>query len=144
MVVGILVLVHIHLSQATRSSTGEITHGGQLSVLSLSVGDCVSYTPGAKHLHSVTAVPCNQALNAQVFAKFNLSGDDTYPGDAAVTRVGADGCNLRLGILDKSKVADSMTIYFLLPKQQNWLDGDQAVTCWIVDTTANITSSALK
>jgi Septum formation len=148
--VGILILVHIHLSQATRSPSGEITHGGQLSVLSLSVGDCFSYTPGAKDVHSVPAVPCNQAHNAQVFAKFNLSGYDaysgpiSYPGDAAVTRLGADGCNLRLGALDKSKITDSMTIYYLSPKQQNWLDGNLAVTCWIVDTTANVTSSVLK
>lgn len=149
-VVGILILVHIHLSQATRSPTGEITHGGQLSVSSLSVGDCFSYTPGAELFRSVPAVPCNQAHDAQVFAKFNLSGYDAYsgpipyPGAAAVARLGADGCNLRLGALDKSKITDSMTIYYVSPKQQDWIDGNLAVTCWVVDTTANITSSVLK
>jgi Domain of unknown function (DUF4190) len=143
-VAGILVLVLVHLSSATRSPTGEITHGGHLSVFSLSVGDCFDNPPGATHLGSVAAIPCNQAHNAQVFAKFNLSGSIlSYPGNAAVTRLATNGCNARLGVLEKSKITDSMTIRFLVPLQETWLADKHAVTCMIVNSAANITSSVL-
>jgi hypothetical protein len=143
-VAGILVLVLVNLSSATRSPTGEITHGGHLSVFSLSVGDCFNNPPGATHLGSVAAIPCSQAHNAQVFAKFNLSGSIlSYPGNAAVTRLATNGCNARLGVLDKSKITDSMTIRFLVPLQETWLADKHAVTCMIVNSAANITSSVL-
>ncbi len=142
--VGILVLVFASLGHATRSPAGAITHGGKLSVFSLSVGDCFNNPTGATNLNSVSAIPCNQAHNAQVFAKFNLSGSIlSYPGDAAVTRLATNGCNARLGALDKSKVTDSMTIRFLVPQRQSWLDGKHAVTCMIVNSASNITSSVL-
>ena len=50
--------------------------------------------PGATSLTSVTAIPCSQAHNAQIYAKFNLSGSDfSYPGTPAVTRLATSGCN---------------------------------------------------
>jgi hypothetical protein len=92
----------------------------------------------------VTAIPCGQAHNAQIYAKFNLSGSIlSYPGSTALTRLATSGCNARVGILDKSKITDSMTIRFLFPLAKSWLDGHRTVTCMIANPTANVTSSLL-
>lgn len=145
-IVGIIiVLVVVNLTSATRSpTTGEITHSGHLSAFSLAVGDCFNNPPGASSLILVTAIPCNQAHNAQIFAKFNLSGSIlSYPGNTALARLATNGCNARVGILDKPKITDSMTIRFLFPLQKSWLAGQRTVSCMIANPTANITSSVL-
>jgi hypothetical protein len=130
---------------ATRSpATGGVTHAGSLNVFSLAVGDCFNNPPGATSLTTVTAIPCSQAHNAQIYAKFDVSGSIvSYPGDAALTRIASNGCNARVGILDKSKITNSMTIRFLFPLSASWLDGQRTVACMIANPTANITTSLL-
>lgn len=134
-----------NLGSATRSpTTSKITHSGSLSVFSLAVGDCFNNPPGATSLTSVTATPCSQAHNAQIYAKFNLSGSIlSYPGTPALTRLATSGCNARIGSLDKSKITNSMTIRFLFPLADSWLDGQRTVACMISNPAANITSSVL-
>lgn len=141
----VVVIVLFNLTNATRSpATGEITHSGRLSAFSLAVGDCFNNPPGATSLTSVTAIPCGQAHNAQIYAKFSLSGSIlSYPGNAAVIRLATSGCNARVGILDKSKITNSMTIRFLFPSLTSWLDGRRTVACMIVDPTADISSTLL-
>jgi hypothetical protein len=130
---------------ATRSSTiGQITHSGSLSVFSLAVGDCFNNPVGATSVASVTVIPCNQAHNAQIYAKVTLAGSDrSYPGTAVVTRLAAGACNARTGSLDKSKVTNSMTLRILFPEAYSWLNGERTVACVITNPTANLTSSLL-
>ena len=144
-VVLVVVIVVASQGTATRSpATGGVTHAGSLNVFSLAVGDCFNNPPGATSLTTVTAIPCSQAHNAQIYAKFDVSGSVvSYPGDAALTRIASNGCNARVGILDKSKITNSMTIRFLFPLSASWLDGQRTVACMIANPTANITSSLL-
>ena len=144
-VVVVIVVVLVNLSNATRSpATGKIMHSGNLKVFSLAVGDCFNNPPGATSLTSVTAIPCSQAHNAQIYAKFSLSGSIlSYPGNTALTRIATNGCNSRAGVLDKSKITNSMTIRLLFPLAESWLDGQRTVTCMIANPTANVTSSLL-
>ena len=139
------ILVIGYLSSATRSpATGQITHSGSLSVFSLAVGDCFNNPVGATSVASVTAIPCNQAHSAQVYAEFNLAGSDqSYPGTAAVTRLASSACKARTGSLDKSKVTNSMTLRILYPEADSWLNGKRTVACVITNPTANLTSSLL-
>jgi hypothetical protein len=134
-----------NLGSATRSpATGKITHSGSLSALSLRVGDCFDNPPGATSITSVTAVPCSQPHNAQIYAKFDLSGSIlSYPGMPALTRLATSGCNARVGSLDKSEITNSMRLRFLYPEADSWLDGNRTVACMIANTAANITSSLL-
>jgi hypothetical protein len=134
-----------NLGNATRSpTTGKITHSGSLGVFSLAVGDCFNNPPGATSLTTVTAIPCTQAHNAQIYAKFSLSGSIlNYPGTSALTRLATSGCNARVGSLDKSEITNSMMIRFLYPLAQSWLDGNRTVACMIANPVANITSSLL-
>jgi hypothetical protein len=135
-----------NLGNATRSpATGAITHGGSLSVFSLAVGDCFNNPPGATSLTSVTAIPCTSAHNAQIYAKFNLSGSMvSYPGDTTLTRDATNGCNARISILDKSKITNSMTIRFLFPQADSWIAGQRTVTCMVANSAENLKSSVLK
>jgi Domain of unknown function (DUF4190)/Septum formation len=141
----VVALVFGYVGSATRSpTTGQITHSGSLSVFSLAVGDCFNNPVGARSVASVTAIPCNQAHSAQVYAEFNLAGSDqSYPGTAAVTRLASSACKTRTGSLDKSKVTNSMTLRILYPEADSWLNGERTVACLITNPTANLTSSLL-
>jgi hypothetical protein len=131
------------LGQASRSSsTGKITHTGQLSVFSLAVGDCFDNPANESTVTTVTAIPCNQAHNAQIYAKFNLTGSDlNFPGTSTVNRLASVGCNARTGSVNKSAAPSSVTIRLLFPEQGAWLNGQRTVSCMIVDSTPDLTSS---
>ena len=141
----ILIVVVANLNGASRSSsTGKITHSGNLSVFSLAVGDCFNSPADTQDVASVTAEPCNQPHSAQIYAKFNLAGSNfSYPGTAAVTRLAASGCTARTGNIDRSKATNAMTVRFLFPDQNAWLGGRRTVACMIVNPTANLTYSLL-
>jgi uncharacterized protein DUF4190/putative regulator of septum formation len=141
----VVTVVTGYLGSATRSpTTGQITHRESLNVFSLAVGDCFNNPVSATSVVSVTAIPCNQAHNAQIYAKFNLAGSDqSYPGTAVVTRLASSACNARSGSLDKSKVTNAMTLRILFPEPASWLNGERTVACMITNPTANLTSSLL-
>jgi uncharacterized membrane protein YhaH (DUF805 family) len=144
-VLFVVIAVVGNLGNATRSpTTGAITHSGNLSVFSLAVGDCFNNPPGATSLTTVTAIPCTQAHNAQIYAKFDVSGSIVnYPGTASLTRTATRGCNNRVSSLDKSMITDSMQIRFLYPLADSWLDGNRTISCMIANPVSNITSSLL-
>jgi len=129
--------------QASRSAnSGQITHSGKLSVFSLAVGDCFNNPAGASSVTTVTAIPCNQAHNAQIYAKFNLTGSDlSYPGTSKVTKLAAAGCNSRTSAINKSAAPSTTTIRLLFPEQNAWVNGRRTVACMIVNPSADITSS---
>jgi hypothetical protein len=141
----IIGIIGANLGQATRSpSSGHITHTGSLSVFSLAVGDCFDNPVGASIVSTVTALPCTSPHNAQIFAKFNLTGSDfNYPGTNTVTRLATQGCNSRIGSVNKSQTTSSMSVRFLFPEEDAWIGGRRTVSCMIVNSKANLTSSLL-
>ncbi len=144
-VIIIIAVVVANAGKATRSpATGQITHSGRLNVFSLTVGDCFDNPAGAQTVNTVTAIPCNKPHNAQIFAKFKLTGSDlSYPGSATVTRLATNGCNARIGSVDKSMTTSAMTIRLLFPEESAWITGQRTVSCMILNPTANLTSSLL-
>jgi hypothetical protein len=144
--VAVLVAVSVTSNNtATRqSSTGQITHSGGLDVFALATGDCFDNPKDTQDIESVTAIPCTQAHDSQVFAKFDLSGDDdSYPASDALNKMADAGCNSRTAGIDKSKTTANMTIRVLFPEQDAWADGQRTVSCLIVNPTPTITSSLL-
>src|SRR5262249_14014153 len=119
---------------------------GQVDIFSLRVGDCFQNPPAAQTaagVTQVTAVPCTTPHNAQVFAQFNAT-DATYPGRQALALESEHGCRAREAAnLDMSKVTSTMTLHFLFPEQQSWTDGHRTLTCLLVDSTNDLTSSLL-
>jgi hypothetical protein len=145
--VAIFVIVGVtNNSTATRqSSTGQITHRGDLGVFALATGDCFDNPTDTQDIESVTAIPCTQAHDSQVFAKFNLSGDDdAYPASGALNKMADNGCNARTGSIDKAKTTADMDIRVLFPEQDAWADGQRTVSCLIVNSAPTVTSSLLK
>jgi hypothetical protein len=140
-----LAVMGANTSTATRSSTtGIITHSGRINVFSLKIGDCFDNPAGAKTVHSVTAIPCDQPHNAQIYAKFKLSGSDlSYPGAAGVARMARSGCNARTGSVNKSMTTSAMSIRIFLPAELAWITGQRTVSCMIVNPKADLTSSLL-
>jgi hypothetical protein len=126
-------------NQATRAPNGQISKSGSLSVFSLSVGDCFDNPASQQDISSVTAVPCTAPHDAQVFAKFGLSGSNSiYPTN--LTQMASNGCNAQENHLNESLVTDSMAIRFIYPVLHAWEIGQRTVTCLIV-TPANVSTS---
>jgi hypothetical protein len=144
-ILATLAVIGANTGTATRSAiTGIITHRGRINVFSLKIGDCFDNPAGAKTVHTVTAIPCDQPHSAQIYAKFKLSGSDlSYPGTAAVTQLARSGCNARIGSVNKSLTNSAMSVRIFLPAEVAWITGQRTVSCMIVNPKADITSSLL-
>ena len=144
-VVVVVVIVAANAGKATRSATtGVITHRGHINAFSLRVGDCFDNPAGAQTVNTVTAIPCDQPHNAQIYAKFKLTGSDlSYPGAAAVAERARNGCNTRIGSVNKSMTTSAMTVRILLPDKTSWDAGQRTVSCMVVNPTATLTTSLL-
>jgi hypothetical protein len=144
-VVAIVIAVTV-ASQARRSAAGTVSRSGQVDVFSLQVGDCFQNPPAiqtALGVTSVTAVPCTTPHNAQIFAQLNAT-DPAYPGSQALLDETAHGCQAReAASLDKSKITNTMTLHFLFPEPDSWTNGRRTLTCFVLDSTQDLTSSLL-
>jgi len=148
-IVGIVAVVAINAAGAAHrsASSGQITSKGSLSVFSLHVGDCFQNPTAGQAgagVTEVSAVPCTIAHNAQVFAQLPVTGS-SYPGKGALLGQATSGCRAHVAAgLDASKITSTMTLHFIFPLPQSWSDGHRTITCLIVDSTADLTSSLLK
>jgi hypothetical protein len=148
-VVGLVaVLVVIAQTASQRSPvTGQITKNGHLDVLSLRAGDCFQHPGGttpATSLTQVTAVSCTTPHNAQVIAMLPVSGS-AYPGEPAFRALAVPGCQAALKAeVDQSKLTSTAVLHFFYPLQQSWDDGEHSISCIVVDSSADLTSSLIK
>lgn len=137
----IIVVVNSFPGSATRGANGQISQSGKLNVFSLAVGDCFDNPTSQQDIASVSAVPCSQPHNAQVFATFDLpGGDSNYPSN--LTQLASNGCNAKQDRLNQALVTDSMSIRFIYPVLHAWQSGERTVNCLVV-TPANVSSSLL-
>jgi Domain of unknown function (DUF4190)/Septum formation len=147
--VGIAVVLTVtSLTTAQRSATtGQITKNGHLSVFSLRVGDCFQNPTGsqaASPLTQITAVPCASPHNAQVMAQLPVRGS-AYPGRAAFRAQAVPGCTASIAaVVDRSKLTATMQLIWIYPQPQSWADGQKTISCLIVDSSQDLTSSLLK
>jgi len=148
-VVGIVALLVVNAETASQRSatTGQITESGHLSVFSLRAGDCFQNPSGsqpAQGLTQVTAVPCVNPHNAQVIAQLPVPGS-AYPGQAAFSAQATPGCKTSAAaVVDRSKLTATMNLIFVYPEPQAWTDGHRTISCLIVDSSEDLTSSLLK
>jgi hypothetical protein len=144
-IIIILAVIAANTGKAARSSaTGLITRSGRINVFSLNVADCFDNPAGARTVNVVTAIPCDQPHNAQIYAKFKLTGSGSgYPGAATVARLARSGCDARIGSLNKSMTNSAMSIRIFLPEEAAWLGGRRTVSCMVVSPKDDLTSSLL-
>lgn len=142
------VLVIGSVTAAKRSpATGQITKNGHLSVFSLRAGDCFQNPSGNQPdpgLAQVAAVPCASSHNAQVIALLPVRGS-AYPGRAAFRAQALPGCSASIAaVVDRSKLTATMKLLWIYPLPQSWADGQRSISCLIVDSSRDLTSSLLK
>ena len=144
-VILVAAIVAVNTGKATRSAaTGVITHRGHINAFSLRIGDCFDNPARAQSVNTVIAIPCDQPHNAQIYAKFKLTGSDfSYPGAAVVAGMARSGCNARMGSVDKSMTTSAMTVRILLPEKTSWVAGQRTVSCMVANPTATLTTSLL-
>jgi len=129
-------------TSAHRSASGQITHGGALGIFSLRVGDCLQNPSTARGIANVTALPCSTPHDAQVFAIFGAGS--SYPGRSALISLARDGCHARAASLDKSKLTTTMSLREFFPEPAAWANGHHTITCLVIDSTPDLTSSLLQ
>lgn len=148
-VAGIAAVLVVNAQTASQRSaaTGQITKNGHLDVLSLRAGDCFQNPSGASpgdSVTQVTAVSCTTPHDAQVIALLPVPGS-AYPGKAAFTAQGSRGCDAAVKTdLDPSKLTSTMNLLWLYPLEQAWIDGQHSISCFVVDSSADLTSSLMK
>jgi hypothetical protein len=148
-VVGIAAALVVNAETASQRSaaTGQITKNGHLGVFSLRAGDCFQNPSGSQpalRLTQVTAVPCVNPHNAQVTAQLPVPGS-AYPGQAAFRAQALPGCRTSTAaVVDRSKLTATMSLIWIYPEAQAWADGHRTISCLIVDSSDDLTSSLLK
>jgi hypothetical protein len=142
-----VLVVKAETASQRSAATGQITKNGHLDVLSLRAGDCFQHPSGtapAGTLTQVTAVSCATPHNAQVIALLPVPGSD-YPGEPAIRAQAVPGCNAALQTkVDQSKVTSTMVLHFFYPLEDSWLEGQHSVSCFVIDSSADLTSSLMK
>jgi hypothetical protein len=119
---------------STRDDSGSIVEGGDVGVLALEIGDCFDVPSSAiseepVEVASVGAIPCTDAHDNQVAAKFNLTGSD-WPGVETVQMDSALGCVDRFeGITGEAYETSALDIFPIYPTEQSWEAGDREVIC---------------
>ena len=83
---------------SNRDESGNITEGGDVGVFSLEVGDCFDQPTDNSSITQVAAVPCTDAHDNEVYAKFNIEGGDDapFPGTDAVSQEAQTKCTGQL------------------------------------------------
>ena len=132
-------------AQQPGSSAG---HGTlSTNVFSLRPGQCFQNPPASQTVLGVTyvtVVPCSAPHNAQAFAQFTATGTG-YPGVASLQRQADTGCHARIQKnVQTSKIKNSMSLHYLYPLQTSWASGHKMITCLIVNSKPNMTTSLLR
>jgi hypothetical protein len=116
---------------ASRSSTGEITRGGDLTANDLRVGDCFDLKdPAAETIGDVTARPCTDEHEFEMFYVDSMPAGGTYPEEVVFTNFIRDKCTPAFTTYIGRAYADSeLDYYWLAPTSEAWADGDRIIEC---------------
>ena len=116
-----------------RDDTSRDGATGEVAFDDVRQGDCTAEIPEGVTL-TVRVLPCSEPHEGEVYATFELSGDD-YPGQREVERFALGGCQ-REAIA--ALPPDDETLYdlvYLAPSEQTWERGDRTVSCVLSDPT---------
>ncbi|HUL24194.1 MAG TPA: septum formation family protein [Streptosporangiaceae bacterium] len=109
------------------------------AVFRLRTGECVSYGPGG--ISSPTVVPCSQPHDAEIYARFGLTGQ-RWPGTTAIGTLARQGCTARLGSYLNPELATTVLAEsYVFPDQGAWNAGERTIICEIRGTAGKLTGS---
>jgi hypothetical protein len=134
-------------SSANQPSSSASPGSLSTNVFALHPGQCFQNPPASQTelgVTYVTVLPCTKPHNAQAFVQFAVKGT-SWPGADAVKRQADSGCHDRIdGNVDASKIKSSMSLRYLYPLESSWAGGHRTITCLIVNSTPDLTTSLLK
>ncbi len=108
------------------------------AVFALRPGECLdSGTSGL----SFTLLACSKPHDAEVFARFALTGS-SWPGSTAVQQEAGNGCADRLGgYLNPQLASAGLAQEYIYPDQSAWHAGERTVVCEVRSPTGPLTGS---
>jgi len=116
---------------AERNDEGEIATAGALDAFAMRVGDCYDdQVFFSDQVTDVPAVPCDEPHDNEVYAIFDLTGDQ-FPGDETASTLADDGCMDRFEAYVGETYEESvLAITHLVPSEGSWEQiGDREVVC---------------
>lgn len=127
-------------SDAERDEEGKVQTAGDLSVYELRTGDCFNggervaeETGRERTVNQVTAVPCDQAHDNEVFAVFDhpAAKDAPFPGEEAVNKVAQDGCLGRFeAYVGRTYDGSDLKVAVIAPGEKSWKEeDDRTIAC---------------
>jgi hypothetical protein len=128
LVVATVAITFVVSNLVERDADGRITKGGYLNEIDLLPGDCLN--DPTEDAVVLSAVPCDEPHDTEVFARFELKGDG-YPGGDSVRRRATAGCAHRLVLYaprEYEALIDGVT--YFSPDRIDWAIGDHDVTCF--------------
>lgn len=118
---------------ADRSSTGEIVDPGNLTVDELRLGDCFDLKSEATEFADVTARPCSDAHEYEVFWSSSMR-DGGYPSEAAFASYFEAHCYDAFEDYVGVAYPDTpLDIYWLVPNKNGWSMGQRYMHCAVFD-----------
>jgi hypothetical protein len=127
-------------------AAGHAHQARPVAVLSLGAGACfrapAGSTPAAAARY-VLPVPCTQRHAGQVIVTFPVPGQ-RYPAATSLARQARQNCPAAMaGKVNAALVTATMFARYVYPDPQSWAAGYRTITCLMVDSSADMTSSLL-
>ncbi|WEO77389.1 septum formation family protein [Cryobacterium sp. SO2] len=131
---------------ARDADTQEISEAGEADVFSLAVGDCFN-DQDAEEIDSVQAIPCSEAHDYEAYFAFDVSAEETYPGDEVISQAAEDGCVAEFPtFVGMSYEESTLDFNYLSPTEGSWENGDHEILCIVMGpekTTGSLAGVAL-
>lgn len=133
------------ITNASRSSTGDITKSGDMTSNDLRVGDCWDMKdPSADTIDNVTARPCGEAHEYEVFFIGSLTGNDYPTEDQFSTYVKNNCVSAFTTYVGRAYADSSLDISWLYPESKGWAIGDRTVECSAYDPNNSQLTASVK
>lgn len=136
-------------TNVSRDGDGTVTSRGTVMTTALRVGDCYNSKAEVPEselvvVGTVELVPCAESHGWEAFHDFELE-DGPWPGDTEVARLAEGGCVEAFSdFTGESYQESSLEVYFFLPIEESWAEGDRTVLCNVgagVPTTGSLKGS---
>ena len=117
---------------ARDAETQQISEAGEADVFTLAVGDCFN-DQDAEEIDSVQAIPCSDAHDYEAYFAFDVSEDETFPGDDVITQVAEERCMAEFEtFIGKSYEESTLDFNYLSPTEGSWESGDHEILCLVM------------
>jgi hypothetical protein len=130
---------------ASRSSSGEITRGGDLTATDLRPGDCFDLKdPNVEEIDDVTALPCTAEHEYEMFW-IGPMPEGPFPTEDAMEAFMVENCDPAFTAYIGKAYADSeLEVFWLVPVEAGWRDGDRSIACAVYHPRIHRLTGSLK